>query len=68
MTNDTIKRIFNDKEHFTTAGTNKEHGSGLGLNLCKELVKHNNGFISVKSEVGTGSIFTVHFRSNTATS
>ena len=34
-------------------------GSGIGLSLTKELVKAHHGHISVESEQGNGSIFTV---------
>ncbi|MBR3565722.1 MAG: response regulator [Paludibacteraceae bacterium] len=37
-------------------------GTGIGLNLVKELVDLHHGFIDVKSEVGEGSTFTVMFR------
>lgn len=34
-------------------------GTGIGLHLCREFVKLHNGAISVRSEVGKGSTFTV---------
>ena len=34
-------------------------GSGIGLNLVKELVNMHHGFIEVESEVGKGTTFTV---------
>lgn len=43
----------------STPGTNKEKGTGLGLMLCKSFAALMNGRITVKSDPGTGSIFTV---------
>ena len=34
-------------------------GTGIGLHLCREFVKLHNGTISVRSQVGKGSTFTV---------
>lgn len=51
-----ISKIFGDR-FFTTSGTNKEKGSGLGLLLSKELVEKNNGKIWLESTEGTGTTF-----------
>ena len=40
-------------------GTKGEKGTGLGLILCKELLTANHGRISVNSESGVGSTFSV---------
>ncbi|WP_340106619.1 tetratricopeptide repeat-containing sensor histidine kinase [Rhodohalobacter sp. 8-1] len=49
-------KIFSD-EHFTSTGTNKEKGSGLGLNLCKEYVEKHGGSIWFNTEVNEGTTF-----------
>ncbi|MBU0474481.1 MAG: hybrid sensor histidine kinase/response regulator [Bacteroidetes bacterium] len=54
-----LDKLFRSDIKFTTNGTNKEIGTGLGLSICAELVKRQNGFISVKSELGSGTTFTV---------
>lgn len=43
----------------TTEGTKQEKGTGLGLTLCYDYLKHLNGEISVQSEVGRGTTFTI---------
>jgi signal transduction histidine kinase len=40
-------------------GTAGEKGTGLGLVLCKDLIEQNNGKISVMSEYGKGTSFTI---------
>jgi signal transduction histidine kinase len=41
--------------------TTKKEGSGLGLAIVKDLVKANLGEITIQSEVGRGTTFTVSF-------
>jgi len=52
-----LKNLF---QHFvqTSSGINKGSGTGLGLALSKEIAVLMGGDISIKSEVGKGSIFT----------
>lgn len=57
LSEDRINKLFNISESYSTQGTNKEKGTGLGLILCSEFIKKNQGIIWVESEIGKGSSF-----------
>jgi CheY-like chemotaxis protein len=48
-----ITRIF--EPYFSSKST----GSGLGLAICYSIIKNHNGLITVNSEPGKGSIFSI---------
>ncbi len=59
MNQETLDKLFKIEKSFSTQGTNKEEGTGLGLILCKEFVEKNNGEIWAESELNKGSCFKI---------
>ena len=57
MSPEILGKLFVLDQQTSRKGTNGEPSTGLGLLLCKEFIEKNGGKISVKSEVGKGSIF-----------
>lgn len=53
-----LQKLFRIDSKFKKKGTANEHGTGLGLILCKELSLKNNGDIWVTSTPYKGSTFT----------
>jgi two-component system, sensor histidine kinase and response regulator len=52
-----INKLFRIDYCYSTLGTNKEKGTGLGLLLCKEFIEMHGGKIWVESKKDKGSIF-----------
>jgi two-component system sensor histidine kinase/response regulator len=57
MSEDAQKKLLKIDTHFSTFGTNKEEGSGLGLLLCQDFVFKNGGRLWFKSQEGVGTTF-----------
>ena len=54
MSKDIIHRMF---EPFYTT---KDHATGLGLAVVRDIVTMHDGFLEVRSDTGTGSIITIY--------
>jgi len=59
MTEEQISHIFDDYSQFNQEANRATEGTGLGMSITRNLVRLMNGDISVESEPGTGSTFTV---------
>ncbi|HPB24654.1 MAG TPA: PAS domain S-box protein [Bacteroidales bacterium] len=53
-----IDKLFKLDHKVKTSGTEEEMGSGLGLILCYELVRKNNGYLNISSEENVGTTVT----------
>ncbi|UOE93112.1 ATP-binding protein [Alkalihalobacillus sp. LMS39] len=56
-----IPNLFQKFYRIDNSDRRKIGGTGLGLAICKEIVQAHHGAISVSSEQGKGSTFTMHF-------
>jgi signal transduction histidine kinase len=57
-----LKHIFQPFYRSPEATLAQIPGTGLGLSVCKHLAESMGGRLSVKTEVGFGSTFTLHLR------
>ncbi|MEO9008354.1 MAG: ATP-binding protein [Candidatus Dormibacter sp.] len=56
---DELPRVFDRFHRVRTTRSRTHEGTGIGLALVKELVEIHGGSVSVESEVGRGSTFTI---------
>ena len=57
MTREQAERLFRFDGSAVSEGTEGEHGTGLGLLICREFVNRHGGVLNIESEAGRGSIF-----------
>lgn len=59
MSKEDIDQLFQLGKNISKDGTNSEKGTGIGLLICDEFVKLNNGEIIVESVEGEGTCFSI---------
>lgn len=56
-----IQQILeNHEDKSPTLGTFNERGTGLGLNIVKDFLHANGGYLTIESKSGDGSTFSLH--------
>lgn len=55
MSEEIIKKILNNDEHFTSSGTNQEMGTGLGMIMVNSFIKKNNCTLQINSKPNEGT-------------
>jgi len=65
MTAEQVEKLFDEYTRFNMEANRTRVGTGLGMAITKYLVEVMNGVISVESEPGKGSIFTVRLPQGT---
>ena len=68
FTKSKMEKFSNDDMVTSSEGTEKEPGTGFGLIIIKDMLKLNNAKISLESEEGKGSKFTVTLNKAAASS
>lgn len=61
MGKEEVKSIFDPFNHVASANLSKKYGVGIGLTIVKKLTELQGGRISVKSQKGEGTTFTIAF-------
>jgi signal transduction histidine kinase/Tfp pilus assembly protein PilF len=57
ISKENIQKLFRIDQSYSTTGTKKETGTGLGLIIVNEFIEKHNSKIEVESEPGIGSCF-----------
>jgi len=60
MSDEQLKSLYEEYSMFNREANRSTEGTGLGMSITKSLIEMMDGEITVKSELGKGSIFTVH--------
>ncbi|MCL2265624.1 MAG: ATP-binding protein [Treponema sp.] len=60
MTAEQVKKLGSEYARFNMEANRKTEGTGLGMNITRNLLRMMNGQIEIESTPGMGSVFTIH--------
>ncbi len=61
MTQNTINELLQDNELLAKKSNSEIIGTGLGMQLCKQMIKKNGGTLAIESELGKGTKMILSF-------
>ncbi len=59
MNKEVIRKILKNRITSSERGTSDEGGTGIGLQICLDFIRKNKGLLTIESEVGKGTRFSV---------
>ena len=59
ISKENVKKLTTPFYRVINQESKKRPGFGLGLTICKKIIEAHNGSLSVQSNIGEGSIFTL---------
>ncbi|MCL2175087.1 MAG: ATP-binding protein [Treponema sp.] len=59
MTSEQVKQLGSEYSRFNMEANRKTEGTGLGMNITRNLLRLMNGELHIESTLGMGSVFTV---------
>jgi len=59
MSDEIISEVMDQKTGTKTLSENNKDGTGLGLMICNEFVRIHKGEMKIKSELGSGTVFSI---------
>ncbi|MDR0502962.1 MAG: response regulator [Treponema sp.] len=60
MTKEQIEKLYDEYARFNQEANRATEGTGLGMNITRNLIDMMNGKIHVESEVGKGTVFNIY--------
>lgn len=61
MSQNTIKELLEDNELLAKKSNSEIIGTGLGMQLCKQMIKKNSGTLAIESELNKGTKMIMSF-------